>query len=70
MAAAHERDEDGGDDDGGAEHDQVVLEPHDHRGDCAMQADTLEKDFRTQIHPSIGKAWWWYALHGGGLVMQ
>jgi hypothetical protein len=37
MAAAHERDEDGGDDDGGAEHDQVVLEPHDHRGDCAME---------------------------------
>jgi hypothetical protein len=34
MAAAHERDEDGGDDDGGAEHDQVVLEPHDHRGNC------------------------------------
>ena len=34
MAAAHERDEDGGDEDGGAEHDQVVLEGHKHRRHC------------------------------------
>jgi hypothetical protein len=39
MAAAHERDDDGGDEHGGAEHDEVVLEPHEHGRDCTTDGD-------------------------------
>jgi hypothetical protein len=42
MAAAHERDDDGGDEHGGAEHDEVVLEPHEHRRDCTTHRDGNE----------------------------
>lgn len=46
MAAAHERDDDGGDEDGGAEHDQVVLEANEHRRDCSR----AQNDKRFSAH--------------------
>ena len=42
IAAAHLGDERGGDDDGGAEHDEVVLEPEEDGLRCTANTNTEE----------------------------